>query len=90
MSDPNASHSQFYNLNRWCNVRFDSLAAVFSSGLAAYLVYGPGERTASAIGFTLSVSVQFSTLILWFVRVLNVSSLLSFSLLQPLSSSNLR
>ncbi|KAL7413558.1 P-loop containing nucleoside triphosphate hydrolase protein [Mrakia frigida] len=62
----------FYNLNRWCNVRFDSLAAVFSSALAAYLVYGPGERTASAIGFTLSVSVQFSTLILWFVRVLNM------------------
>lgn len=31
----------------------------------------------SAIGFTLSVSVQFSTLILWFVRVLNVRELFS-------------
>ena len=59
--------SSFLNadLNRWCNVRFDSIAAVFSSALAAYLFYGPGARSASEIGFTLSVSVQFSTLILW-------------------------
>lgn len=62
----------FYNLNRWCNVRFDTLAAVFSSSLAAYLVYGPGEREPSTIGFTLAVSVQFSSMILWFVRMLNM------------------
>lgn len=54
----------FYNLNRWCNVRFDSLAAVFSCSLAAYLVYGPGYRDAAQIGFTLSVAVQFSQMIL--------------------------
>ncbi|CED83676.1 Multidrug resistance-associated protein/mitoxantrone resistance protein, ABC superfamily [Phaffia rhodozyma] len=62
----------FYNLNRWCNCRFDVLAAVFSCCLAAYLVYGPGDRTPSTVGFTLAVSVQFSSMILWFVRIFNM------------------
>jgi hypothetical protein len=67
----------FYNLNRWISVRIDAIGALFSSGLAAYLVYGTGvlhhhrPGSAAAIGFSLNMAVGFSSMILWWVRVLN-------------------
>jgi hypothetical protein len=67
----------FYNLNRWISVRIDTIGALFSSGLAAYLVYGTGAvhrhrpGYAAAIGFSLNMAVGFSSMILWWVRILN-------------------
>ena len=65
----------FYNLNRWISIRIDTIGALFSSGLAAYLVYGTGAihrpGYAAAIGFSLNMAVGFSSMILWWVRILN-------------------
>ncbi|OJA20726.1 hypothetical protein AZE42_08495 [Rhizopogon vesiculosus] len=61
----------FYNLNRWICVRIDLIGAAFSAGLAAYLVYGRGVQEASNIGFSLTMAVGFSSMILWWVRILN-------------------
>ena len=65
----------FYNLNRWISIRIDIIGALFSSGLAAYLVYGTGAihrpGHAAAIGFSLNMAVGFSSMILWWVRILN-------------------
>jgi len=65
----------FYNLNRWISIRIDVIGAMFSSGLAAYLVYGTGAihrpGYAAAIGFSLNMAVGFSSMILWWVRILN-------------------
>ncbi|KZS93246.1 P-loop containing nucleoside triphosphate hydrolase protein [Sistotremastrum niveocremeum HHB9708] len=60
----------FYNLNRWICLRADSLGAVFSAGLAAYLVYCT-DSDASSTGFSLNMAVGFSGLILWWVRIAN-------------------
>jgi hypothetical protein len=46
----------------------DALGAMFSSGLAAYLVYGLRLSSASKVGFSLNMAVAFSAMILWFVR----------------------
>lgn len=65
----------FYNLNRWISIRIDAIGALFSSGLAAYLVYGTGAihrpGYAASIGFSLNMAVGFSSMILWWVRILN-------------------
>ncbi|KAH7905737.1 P-loop containing nucleoside triphosphate hydrolase protein, partial [Hygrophoropsis aurantiaca] len=61
----------FYNLNRWLSVRLDMISALFTSSLAAYLVYGNSTLNASDIGFSLNMAVAFSALILWWVRILN-------------------
>lgn len=57
---------------RWIAVRVEVLGALFSSGLAAYLVYG-GQTLpqASNTGFSLNMAVGFSSLIIWWVRILN-------------------
>ncbi|CCM01863.1 uncharacterized protein FIBRA_03934 [Fibroporia radiculosa] len=60
----------FYNLNRWISIRIDLLGAMFSSSLAAYLVYG--GTSASDTGFTLNMAVGFSNLILYVVRMYNM------------------
>ncbi|CCM00626.1 uncharacterized protein FIBRA_02662 [Fibroporia radiculosa] len=63
----------FYNLNsenRWVFIRTDSLAALFSASLGAYLVYS-GSATASDTGFSLSMAVGFSSYILYAVRMFN-------------------
>ncbi|TFY70118.1 hypothetical protein EVJ58_g61 [Rhodofomes roseus] len=60
----------FYNLNRWICIRIDALGALFSTGLAAYLVYG-GTFNASNTGFSLNMAVGFSGMILWWVRIFN-------------------
>ncbi|TFK76755.1 P-loop containing nucleoside triphosphate hydrolase protein [Pluteus cervinus] len=61
----------FYDLNRWITVRIDGMAAAFSAGLAAWLVYGPGN-TATNTGFSLNMAIGFSGLILWWIRLLNL------------------
>ncbi|TFY61054.1 hypothetical protein EVJ58_g4753 [Rhodofomes roseus] len=60
----------FWNLNRWVGIRMVVLAALFTSSLAAYLVYGI-TNTASNVGFSLVMAVGFSGQILWFVRIFN-------------------
>ncbi|KAF8256886.1 ABC transporter type 1, transmembrane domain-containing protein [Lactarius quietus] len=62
----------FYNMNRWINLRVDFLGGLFSAGLAAYLIYVPRERSLpSDVGFSLTMAIGFSSLILWWVRMLN-------------------
>ncbi|PCH33304.1 hypothetical protein WOLCODRAFT_135046 [Wolfiporia cocos MD-104 SS10] len=69
----------FYNLNRWICIRIDALGALFSSGLAAYLIYG-GAFNASNTGFSLNMAVGFSGMILWWVRVFNEFEVAGISL----------
>ncbi|KAJ3720770.1 P-loop containing nucleoside triphosphate hydrolase protein, partial [Lentinula guzmanii] len=61
----------FWNLNRWIDVRLDLLGNVFSSSLAAYLVY-VSHGQASTIGFSLNMAVMFSSSILYYIRILNM------------------
>ncbi|KAL0957018.1 hypothetical protein HGRIS_003119 [Hohenbuehelia grisea] len=60
----------FYSLNRWICIRVDALGGMFSASLAAYLVYFT-DQNASNTGFTLNMAVAFSSMILWWVRLLN-------------------
>lgn len=41
---------------RWVSVRLETMAAAFSSGLAAYLVYGQTSVGASKVGFSLNMA----------------------------------
>ncbi|KAI0798592.1 hypothetical protein BC629DRAFT_232884 [Irpex lacteus] len=61
----------FWNLNRWVSVRIDAFAAIFSSSLAFYLVYGGRGYTPSNIGFVLNMASSFSEMILWWTWMLN-------------------
>ncbi|KAH8986103.1 hypothetical protein EDB92DRAFT_1949382 [Lactarius akahatsu] len=62
----------FYNMNRWINLRIDFLGGLFAASLAAYLIYVPNERfLPSDTGFSLTMAIGFSSLILWWVRNLN-------------------
>jgi ABC-type multidrug transport system fused ATPase/permease subunit len=61
----------FYNLNRWVCVRIDGLGGLFAAGLAGYLVYGQPLSTAANSGFSITMAVMFSSMILWWVRSLN-------------------
>lgn len=61
-----------YLKTRWICVRVDGLGALFTAGLAAFLVYGgKALPQASNTGFSLNMAVGFSSMILWWVRVLN-------------------
>ncbi|TCD61149.1 hypothetical protein EIP91_008843 [Steccherinum ochraceum] len=57
----------FWDLNRQAQLVLMSM----DWRLAAYLIYGPQSRDASTTGFSLSMAVGFSTMILWTVRWLN-------------------
>lgn len=46
------------------------MAGIFTSSLAAYLIYG-GNTTAANTGFALTMAVGFSSMILRYVRVFN-------------------
>ncbi|WVQ79115.1 hypothetical protein IAT38_001210 [Cryptococcus sp. DSM 104549] len=59
-----------YNLNRWVTVRLDMLGGLFAASLAAFLIYGP-RLDASTSGFALSQAISFSSMILWWVRMVN-------------------
>ncbi|TFK30740.1 ATP-binding cassette transporter [Coprinopsis marcescibilis] len=60
----------FYNLNRWVCIRVDALGGLFTAALAGYLIYFQGH-SASNTGFSLNMAVGFSSMILWWIRVLN-------------------
>ncbi|KAJ3556484.1 hypothetical protein NM688_g2007 [Phlebia brevispora] len=60
----------FYNLNRWVCIRIETLAGLFAASLGAYLVYWGGV-SASNTGFSLTMAVGFSGMILWWIRLLN-------------------
>ncbi|KAF8845471.1 hypothetical protein BDN67DRAFT_993677 [Paxillus ammoniavirescens] len=64
------SARMFYNLNRWVCIRIDFVGSLFTTALAAYLVYG-STRDAANIGFSLNMAVGFSSMILFWVRILN-------------------
>ncbi|KII86823.1 hypothetical protein PLICRDRAFT_700101 [Plicaturopsis crispa FD-325 SS-3] len=49
----------------------DALGGLFAASLAAYLVYGPKAVSASNTGFSLTMAIGFSSIILWWVRALN-------------------
>ncbi|KAF9476113.1 multidrug resistance-associated ABC transporter [Pholiota conissans] len=59
-----------YNLGRWIGFRIDLLGAGFTAALASYLIYGPHVGTANT-GFSLNMALQFTQLILRFVRLYN-------------------
>ncbi|KIJ48474.1 hypothetical protein M422DRAFT_247819 [Sphaerobolus stellatus SS14] len=61
-----------WDLNRWITIRVDALGNLFSSCLAAYFVYGSEKVSAANSGFELSLAVFFGTLVLWWVRTVNM------------------
>ncbi|KAH9059057.1 hypothetical protein EDB87DRAFT_1832312 [Lactarius vividus] len=75
------ANRSFWNMNRqvestnsppWINLRIDFLGGLFAASLAAYLIYVPNERSLpSDTGFSLTMAIGFSSLILWLVRTLN-------------------
>ncbi|KAF9243735.1 hypothetical protein BU15DRAFT_71860 [Melanogaster broomeanus] len=64
------SARMFYNANRWVCIRIDLVGALFTTALATYLVYGSRIDPAN-IGFSLNMAVAFSSMILYWVRILN-------------------
>ncbi|ELU44863.1 ATP-binding cassette transporter [Rhizoctonia solani AG-1 IA] len=52
----------------WIAIRMEALGALFSAGLAAWLVYGRNNSDASDAGFSLNTAIALSGGILW-VRV---------------------
>ncbi|KAJ4491368.1 P-loop containing nucleoside triphosphate hydrolase protein [Lentinula edodes] len=60
----------FYNLQRWMAIRTETLAGIFSAGLAWYLVYFTNSN-ASATGFLLNIAVAFSGGMVWWVIAVN-------------------
>ncbi|KAI0258309.1 P-loop containing nucleoside triphosphate hydrolase protein, partial [Gloeopeniophorella convolvens] len=63
----------FYNPNRWLGIRMECLSGVFTAGLAAWLVYSPKSQSylPSDTGFSLTMAVGFSSVIVWLVRSFN-------------------
>ncbi|KAF9009619.1 multidrug resistance-associated ABC transporter [Cyathus striatus] len=59
-----------WNLNRWIGVRMAFLGALFTTSLAAYLVFTRSANAANT-GFSLTVALEFCTMILWCVRLYN-------------------
>lgn len=59
-----------YNLNRWIGIRSDLLGASFTAALAGYLL---AKKTISAAdtGFSLNMSIEFCSMIIWLVRYYN-------------------
>ncbi|KAH9059056.1 hypothetical protein EDB87DRAFT_1577854 [Lactarius vividus] len=68
------ANRSFWNMNRkvestrWINLRTDFLGGLFAASLAAYLIYVPSEHSLpSDTGFSLTMAIGFSSLILWWV-----------------------
>ena len=59
-----------YNLNRWIGIRIDFLGASFTAALAAYLLMNRKINAANT-GFSLNMSLEFCSMILWLVRCYN-------------------
>ncbi|KAJ6466832.1 multidrug resistance-associated ABC transporter [Mycena sanguinolenta] len=60
----------FYNLNRWVAVRLELLSSLFTTALAAYLVYFQKQQASNA-GFSLTMTLGFSGMILVWIRCFN-------------------
>ncbi|KAJ7868848.1 P-loop containing nucleoside triphosphate hydrolase protein, partial [Mycena leptocephala] len=60
----------FYNLNRWVAVRLELLGTLFTTALAAYLVYSQKQEASNA-GFSLTMTLGFSGMILVWIRCFN-------------------
>ncbi|KAI5122631.1 hypothetical protein M0805_008718 [Coniferiporia weirii] len=69
----------FADINRWIAIRLDSLGAVFAGVVSTYLVYG-GKVEAGTAGFTLSMVLLFTRLILYWVRLYNMLEIYANSL----------
>lgn len=59
-----------WNLNRWISVRIESLGALFTSALAAYLVYGKPVGAGNT-GLSLTMAKSFCLYIFWVIRIYN-------------------
>ncbi|KAJ7472355.1 hypothetical protein B0H11DRAFT_1867129 [Mycena galericulata] len=60
----------FYNLNRWVAVRLELLGTLFTTALATYLVYIQNQEASNA-GFSLTMTLGFSGMILVWIRCFN-------------------
>ncbi|RXW20112.1 hypothetical protein EST38_g5743 [Candolleomyces aberdarensis] len=60
-----------YDLSRWLGIRIDSLGAIFTASLAAYLTYA-STTSAANVGFSLNRAVEFTVNILYVVRSFNL------------------
>ncbi|KAJ6610803.1 hypothetical protein B0H10DRAFT_2059064 [Mycena sp. CBHHK59/15] len=60
----------FYDLTRWVSTRVDLLGSLFSAALAVYLVYIK-PTSAGDLGFSITMAVTFTSMLLWVVRSLN-------------------
>ncbi|KAI4523407.1 P-loop containing nucleoside triphosphate hydrolase protein, partial [Schizophyllum commune Loenen D] len=63
-----------FDLQRWITIRMDALGSAFSTLLAIYLVYfsKTSKIGASTTGFSLNMAVGFSSMILFWVRMMNI------------------
>ncbi|KAI9438180.1 hypothetical protein H4582DRAFT_2111639 [Lactarius indigo] len=62
----------FYVMNRWISLRIEFLGGLFAAGLAAYMIYVPHELSPSLdTGFSLTMAIGLSGMILVWVRVFN-------------------
>lgn len=59
-----------YDVNRWIAFRIETLGGLFSGVVATYFVYG-STMQAGYVGLTLSLLVNFSQMILAWVRIYN-------------------
>ncbi|KAF8157969.1 hypothetical protein B0H34DRAFT_797400 [Crassisporium funariophilum] len=65
----NLSRSE-YNLSRWIGVRTDLLGATFTTAVASYLLVRRSLSSANT-GFSLNMSIEFTSMILWLVSCFN-------------------
>ncbi|KAJ7134523.1 hypothetical protein C8R44DRAFT_729940 [Mycena epipterygia] len=62
----------FWNLNRWIGLRSAILGGIFSAALGWYLVYGGGSHHGAAnVGFSVTMAVSFTSMVLVWIRVSN-------------------
>ena len=54
-----------HHFHRWVSIRIDLIGNTLTTALAAYMVYDRKSRSAGEAGFSLSMAVVFSQLILW-------------------------
>ncbi|KAJ7288037.1 hypothetical protein C8J57DRAFT_1641031 [Mycena rebaudengoi] len=60
----------FNNVTRWVSIRINLLGSLFGAALSTYLVY-VAHTSAGNTGFILTMSVAFTSMLLWAVRFLN-------------------
>ena len=56
-----------YNVNHWVSVRIDALGTTFMASLTIYLVYYASINAVNT-GFSLTMAIEFCSLILWSVQ----------------------